>query len=100
MAVRNIEQLFDRASILANRTMLTVAEAPEHEDELLGLLESALMRGFSNHVQLTEIHIPFERFPFMDLKFWHIPVEDSGDAGVLRFFFDTQQHGAGSFGHS
>lgn len=34
MAVRNIEQLFDRASILANRTMLTVAEAPEHEDEL------------------------------------------------------------------
>jgi hypothetical protein len=91
MAVVNFEQVFDRASKLANHTMLTVTQAPEHEQELLGLLERALMRGLRNNAQLTEIHLPFERFPFMDSKFWHVPVEDSGDAGVLRFFFETQR---------
>jgi hypothetical protein len=69
--------------------MLTVTQAPEHEQELLGLLERALMRGLRNHAQLTKIQLPFERFPDMDSKFWHVPVEDSGDAGVLRFFFET-----------
>src|SRR5208282_2934989 len=48
MAAANFEQVFDRASKLANHTMLTVAQAPEHEQELLGLLERALMRGLRN----------------------------------------------------
>ena len=53
------------------------------------MLERAMMRGMRERAQLTQIHVPFERFPFMDSKFWHIPVEDSGDTGVLRFFFET-----------
>ena len=31
MAAANFEQVFDRASKLANHTMLTVTQAPEHE---------------------------------------------------------------------
>jgi hypothetical protein len=89
MASANFEQIFDRALPIANNVMLTVTQAPEHERELLEMLERAMRRGMREHAQLTEIHLPFERFPFMDSKFWHIPVEDSGDAKVLRFFFES-----------
>jgi hypothetical protein len=91
MAFANSEQLFERALPLANRTMLTVTQAPEHEQELLGLLDRAMTRGLRNRAQLTEIHLPLERYPSIDSKFWHIPIEDSGDAHVLRFFFETPQ---------
>lgn len=85
----NFEQIFDRALPIANNVMLTVTEAPEHERDLLEILEGAMMRGMREHAQLTAIHVPFERFPHMDSKFWHIPVEDSGDPKVLRFFFEA-----------
>ncbi|MFY9627318.1 MAG: hypothetical protein WAK03_04085 [Methylocystis sp.] len=89
MASVNFEQIFDRALPIANNVMLTVTQAPEREQDLLEMLERAMMRGMRERAQLTQIHVPFERFPFMDSKFWHIPVEDSGDTGVLRFFFET-----------
>lgn len=88
MATANFEQYFDKAFSLANNTILTVTEVPEREEELLKLLESAMLRGFDNHARLTEIHLPMERFPFMDSKFWHVPIEDCGKAQVLRFFFE------------
>jgi hypothetical protein len=88
MSPAKFEQLFDKTFVIANNTMLTVTEAPEREDELIALLEHAMLRGFDNHARLTEIHLPFERFPFMDSKFWHIPVEDCGKEQVLRFFFE------------
>ena len=65
MAFANSEQLFERALPLAC--------------------------GLRNRAQLTEIHLPLERYPSIDSKFWHIPIEDSGDAHVLRFFFETPQ---------
>jgi hypothetical protein len=91
MASTNFEQVFDKAFPLANNTILTVTEVPEREEELLKLLERAMMRGFSNHVRLTEIHLPMERFPFMESKFWHVPIEDCGNAQVLRFFFEAPE---------
>lgn len=89
MATANIEQLFDKAFPLDNNTILTVTEVPECEEQLLKLLERAMLRGFDNHARLTEIHLPMERFPFMDSKFWHVPIEDCGKAQVLRFFFES-----------
>lgn len=95
MGFANSEQLFERALPLANRTtMLTVTQAPEHEQELLCLLDHAMTRGLRNRAQLTEIHLPFERYPFMDSKFWHIPIQDSGDTQVLRLFFEAPQRAA------
>lgn len=93
MASANFEQVFDKAFPLANNTMVTVTEVPEREDELLKLLERAMLRGFRNQARLTEIHLPMERFPYMDSKFWHVPVEDCGKAQVLRFFFEKPDQG-------
>jgi hypothetical protein len=88
MAPANFERYFDRAFPIANNTVLTVTEVPDCEEELLKLLERAMLRGFDNHARLTEIHLPMERFPHMDSKFWHVPIEDCGKAQVLRFFFE------------
>jgi hypothetical protein len=91
MAPASLDQAFDGAFPLTDQTMLTVTRAPEHEQELLDLLDRAMSNSLRNRAVLTEIHVPFERFPFMDSKFWHIPVEDSGDPHVLRFFFRPPQ---------
>lgn len=88
MAPAQIDQYFEKAFLLANNTVLTVTEVPDCEEELLKLLESAMLRGFDNHARLREIHLPMERFPSMDSKFWHVPIEDCGKAQVLRFFFE------------
>jgi len=88
MAPANIEHYFDRSFPLANNTVLTVTEVPDCAEALLKLLERAMLRGFDNHARLTEIHLPMERFPDMDSKFWHVPIEDCGKAQVLRFFFE------------
>ncbi len=88
MATANFDAYFERTFPLANKTVLTVTEVPEREDELLKLLEGAMLRGFDNHARLTQIQLPMERFPFMDSKFWHVPIEDCGKAQVLRFFFE------------
>jgi hypothetical protein len=85
----NFEQIFDRALPIANNVKLTVTQAPEHERDLLELLEGVMMRGMRERAQLMQIQVPFERFPHMASKFWHIPVEDSGDPKVLRFFFEA-----------
>lgn len=87
----NIERPFDKIFPLANNTMLTVTEVPDCEEQLLKLMETAMMRGFDSHVRLTEIHLPLSRFPSMDSKFWHVPIEDCGDAQVLRFFFEAPE---------
>ncbi|HXY59510.1 MAG TPA: hypothetical protein VEH76_13125 [Methylocystis sp.] len=94
MAAVSFDRAFDRSLAVARNVTLTVAQAPECDADLLGMLEGAMMRGRRNHAQLTQIQLPFERFPNMDSKFWHIPVEDSGDAHVLRFFYETLQDAA------
>lgn len=94
MAPANYEQLFDKAFALADNTILTVTEVPDCEEQLLRLLERAMLRGFDNHARLTQIQLPMERFPFMDSKFWHVPVEDCGETQVLRFFFESPEASA------
>jgi len=92
MAAVSFDRAFDRSLAVAKNVTLTVTQAPECAADLLGMLEGAMMRGQRNHTRLMQIQLPFERFPNMDSKFWHIPVEDSGDAHVLRFFFETPQN--------
>jgi hypothetical protein len=91
MATVNFEQLFDRTFPIAANLILTVTEVPEREEELIQLLERAMLRGLDNRARLTEIHLPMERFPFINSKFWHVPVEDCGKAQVLRFFFEPPE---------
>jgi hypothetical protein len=91
MALPESQLVFDKATALSNRTILTVTEVPEGEDELLKLLDRAMVGGFLNHAPLMEIHLPMERFPHIESKFWHVPVEDCGDLQVLRFFFEKPE---------
>lgn len=91
MAPVSLEQLFEKTFPLANNTILTVTEVPDCEEQLLKLFERAMLRGFDNHAPLTQIQLPMERFPDLDSKFWHVPIEDCGAAQVLRFFFETPQ---------
>jgi len=88
MAAATCEQLFDRAFPLADRTMMTVAQAPESQEELIELLDRAVSRSLRTRAKLRLIQAPLERFPQLDSKFWHIPVEDSGNPQVVRFVFD------------
>lgn len=88
MAAATCEQLFDRAFPLADRTMMTVAQAPESQEELIDLLDRAVSRSLRTRAKLRQIQAPLERFPQLDSKFWHIPVEDSGNPQVVRFVFD------------
>jgi hypothetical protein len=83
------EQFFDKAFTLANNIIMKVSSAPESETQLFRLIETAMLRGFDTQAPLKEIHLPLERFPSVDSKFWHIPIEDSGAAPVLRFFFEA-----------
>ncbi len=87
MAPGELEHVFDEGLPLASRTILTVTQVPDDEEELLKLLERAMLGGFLHHAPLMEIHLPMERFPHIESKFWHVPVEDCGNAQVLRFFF-------------
>jgi hypothetical protein len=92
MASSQCEQLFDSAFPLTNQTVLTVAAAPERQEELIDLLDRAMARGLRHKARLYEIHVPFERFPLMDSKFWHVPIEDSGDPQILRLFFAPSEN--------
>jgi len=87
MTSSQCEQVFDRAFSLTIRTTLTVAAPPERHEALLDLLDRAMARGLRHNLRLYEIHVPFQRFPLMDSKFWHVPVEDSGDPQILRLLF-------------
>lgn len=94
MKQANFERVLDKGLPLPGRTTLTVTEVPERAEDLLKLLERAMVGGFLNHARLMEIHLPMARFPYMESKFWHVPVEDCGDLHVLRLFFETPEDSA------
>jgi hypothetical protein len=90
MKPADYELVRDKTLPLTNTTTLTVAEVPDRLEDLLHLLGDAMIEGRGNNERLTEIHLPMSRFPEMDSKFWHIPVEDCGEHPILRLFFETQ----------
>ena len=90
------EEILDCAYPLTDQVTLTVAAAPERHEELLNILDRAMACGLRHKSRLYEIHVPFVRFPLMDSKFWHVPVEDSGDPEILRLFFASSNGSADS----
>jgi len=54
MASVNFEQIFDRALPIANNVMLTVTQAPEREQDLLEMLERAMMRVCASELSLPK----------------------------------------------
>lgn len=73
----------------AGKTSLTLTDIPAHEDQLMQMLETALVTGNRACSRLTEIHLPMKNFPTLAGQFWHVPVEDSGSSDVLRLVFEN-----------
>lgn len=71
------------------KTSLTLTDIPTQQDQLMEMLEAALVSGNRSASRLTEIHLPMRNFPAMASQFWHVPVEDSGSSDVLRLVFES-----------
>jgi len=84
----SLDQFLEKSFPIANNLVLTVSAAPENETQLFKVLESAVVHGFDGRGHLREIQLTMERFPSIDSKFWHVPVEDSGKEPLLSFLFE------------
>ena len=83
------EQMLQAVLPAAGKTSLTLTDLPAQEDQLMQMLETALVTGNRACSRLTEIHLPLKNFPAMTSQFWHVPVEDSGTSDVLRLVFES-----------
>ncbi|HEV2574387.1 hypothetical protein [Methylocella sp. CPCC 101449] len=88
MSIPEFEQMLHAVLPSTGKTSLTLTEVPRHEGELLVLLEKAVLSGERANTPLTEIHLSKEFYPDMDGEFGDIPVVDSGDADIIRLFFE------------
>lgn len=87
MSLADFDRLLEAALPAAGLTTLTLTEVPAHRDELLRLLERAIVVGNQRGAPLAEIQASFVDYPDLPDMFWHVPVEDSSREGVLRLAF-------------
>ena len=76
---------------MSGRTTLTLTETPENVDELMRLLERAVIVGNRRGAPLAEIHAPFADYPTLAPCYWHVPIEDSSRDGVVRLSFERPE---------
>jgi hypothetical protein len=89
MMMPEFEQMLQAVLPAIGKTSLTLTDIPAREDQLMEMLETALISGNKAASRLTEIHLPLKNFPAMASQFWHVPVEDSGTSDVLRLVFES-----------
>ena len=87
--IREFEKMLKAVLPATGKTSLTLTDIPHQEDQLMKMLETALVTGNRECSRLTEIHLPMKSFPAMASQFWHVPVEDSGSSDVLRLVFEN-----------
>jgi hypothetical protein len=71
--IPEFEQMLRAVLPATGKTSLTITDIPEQEDQLMQMLETALVNGNR----------------WMPNHFWHVPVEDSGASDVLRLVFEN-----------
>jgi hypothetical protein len=91
MSPSEFERLVEAVIPVAGRTSLTLTETPATVDDLLSLLERALVIGNRRGAPLHEIHAPLADLPDCASTFWHVPIEDSSREGVVRLVFERQE---------
>ena len=91
MTMSDLDRLLN-ATLLGSgsRISVTVTEVPEHEIQLMDLLDKAIELACRKQTALTEIQLPMSRFPSVGAEYWHVPVRDSGDQGVLRLIYGEE----------
>jgi hypothetical protein len=88
MSISDFERLLETLIPRDGRTTLTLTETPASADELVRLLERAIVVGNRRGAPLVEIHAPLAEYPDMPSSFWHVPIEDSSREGVVRLAFE------------
>jgi hypothetical protein len=88
LSMPEFEQMLHAVLPSLGKTSLTLTEFPRREDDLVSLLERAVVSGRLSKTHLTEIHLPMQLYPDMEATFAHVPIVDSGDADVVRLFFE------------
>jgi hypothetical protein len=88
LSMPEFEQMLHAVLPSLGKTSLTLTELPRSEDDLVSLLERAVVSGRLSKTHLTEIHLPMQMYPDMEATFAHVPIVDSGDADVVRLFFE------------
>lgn len=91
MSPLEVERLLEAAIPAAGRTTLTLTETPSSVDELIRLLERAMVVGNRRGAPLAKIHAPFSEYPSLAASYWHVPIEDSSSEGVVRLSFEKPE---------
>lgn len=91
MSLSEFEGLLAAALPIRHRTAITLTELPADESNLFGLLDHAIVAGIRHNAPLAEIHAPVDLYRTLATSYWHVPIEDSGRAGVVRLIFATNQ---------
>lgn len=94
MSMPEFERLLAALIPGRGRTALTLTEPPHDEATLMRLFDKALTAGNCRAAPLTAIQAPMSLYPNLGDLFWHVPVEDSGEDGVVRLVFDTPEQRA------
>jgi hypothetical protein len=91
MTMSDLDRLLNATLLGTNdRISVTVTDIPEHEIQLLDLLDKALEMATRKRTVLSEIQLPMARFPSVGAQYWHVPVTDSGDNGVVRLVYGQE----------
>jgi hypothetical protein len=89
VSISEFEQLLEAMLPKQGRAMLTLTEAPLERADMLRLLERSIVIGNRRGAPLSEIHLPVEQYHGLSDRFWHVPVEDSTNEGVIRLVFES-----------
>lgn len=88
MSLSELERLLEKLIPGEGRKTLTLTETPADGDQLVRLLERAVVVGNRRGAPLVEIHAPIADYPDCPSSFWHVPIEDSSREGVVRLAFE------------
>ncbi|MDO9441045.1 MAG: hypothetical protein Q7T73_09160 [Beijerinckiaceae bacterium] len=91
MTMSDLDRLLN-ATLLgtSDRISVTVTDVPDLEVDLRELLDKALEMATRKRTVLSEIQLPMSRFPAVGAQYWHVPVTDSGNHGVVRLIYGEQ----------
>jgi hypothetical protein len=88
MSLSEFDRLIEALIPRSGRASVTLTETPESLDQLMRLLERAVVIGNRRGAPLAEIHAPLAEFPYCAPSFFHVPIEDSSAEGVVRLVFE------------
>jgi hypothetical protein len=88
MSLSEFDRLIEALIPVSGRASVTLTQTPASLDDLMRLLERAVVIGNRRGAPLAEICAPLVEFPDCAPSFFHVPIEDSSNEGVVRLVFE------------